>query len=92
MQIVGRGAFDRNRLAIAFAAFLWHGNLFGPDKVFARQAVGVLLNLFRGAFGNDAAAVNTGTRAHVDHIVGGTNGVFVMFDDQNRIAKIPQAF
>ena len=36
--------------------------------------------------------MNTCTWPHVDNIVGCTNGILVMFNNQNRIAQIAQTF
>ena len=31
-----------------------------------------------------------GAQAHVDHVVGGEDGVFIMLDDQYRVAQVAQ--
>src|SRR5690606_41848807 len=42
--------------------------------------------LFGGAFGDDAPAVSARTRAHVDDVVGGEDGVAVVLDDEHAVA------
>ena len=36
--------------------------------------------------------MDAGARAHIDHIIGETDGVFIMFHDQHGVAQIAQAF
>ena len=43
-----------------------------------------------GALRHDFAAVNASARADIDDIIGGEDRVFVMFDDDHRIAEIAQ--
>ena len=57
----------------------------------ARDGVGALLQLGRRALSDDRAAVDAGARAHVDDQVGRTHGVFVVFDDEDRVAAVTQA-
>ena len=40
----------------------------------------------------DFTAMDTGSRADIDDIVGGQDGVFVMFDDDYGIADVAQVF
>ena len=44
----------------------------------------------RRSLRDDLAAVNARARAHVDDIIGGQDRVFVMLDDDHRIAEIAQ--
>ncbi len=56
-----------------------------------RDGVGALLERGGGALGDDLAAVHAGARTHVDDEVGRAHGVFVVFDDQDRVATVTQA-
>ena len=56
----------------------------------ACHRVGAFLQGGRGALGDDLAAMDAGARTHVDHQVGGAHGVFVMFDDEDRVAAVAQ--
>ena len=42
------------------------------------------------AFCHDIAAFFSGAGPHVNQIIGGTDGVFVMFDHNDRIADVAQ--
>ena len=44
--------------------------------------------MFRSAFGDDFAPVYAGAGADVYHIVGTENGVFIVFDDDHRVADV----
>jgi hypothetical protein len=76
-----------------------HGALSGtgisrsPRHILA--AVTLFLDLQRRfpAFlhGHDLPAVHSGARPHIDQIIGGADGILVMFDDHDGIAQIPQA-
>ena len=41
---------------------------------------------------NDGAAMYARTGADIDDVIGAMNGVFVMLDDDHRIADVAQAF
>ena len=49
-------------------------------------------DLFWRAFGDDLAAMDTGARAHIDDMVSGQDSVFVMLDNEHRVAEVAQAF
>ena len=43
-----------------------------------------------GAFGNDTTAVHAGARADIHYVIGHPNGIFVMLDDDHRVADVAQ--
>ncbi len=47
-------------------------------------------HLLRSAFSNDAATVDAGTGADVDHVVRQANSIFVMLHDNHRVTDITQ--
>lgn len=59
-------------------------------EVFAGGGVGVLGEVFRGAGGDDLAAVLTAFGAHVDNPIGGFDDVKVMLDDDHGVAAIDE--
>ena len=91
LQIVAAGAGDLERFAVAGAALRRHFDLAQADEVLAGEARRVAHHLVGRAFGDDFAAVDAGAGAHVDDVVGGADGVFVVLDDDDRVAEIAQA-
>ena len=57
-----------------------------------RDGVGSFLERGGGALRNDRAAMDASARAHVDHQVGGTHGVLVVFYNEDRVAAIAEIF
>ena len=56
----------------------------------AGQAFRVLHDLGGGAFGDDCAAVDAGAGTHVDDMIGGADGFFVVLDDDHGVAEVAQ--
>jgi hypothetical protein len=82
----------RTPIALLISAALFGDRDFAAaGEIGAGDRVFVLLNLIGRAFGDDVAAVNARGWAHVDDVVGGEDGFFVVFDDEHRIAEIAQA-
>jgi hypothetical protein len=73
------------------AALGRHGDAAAAGQVGAGQRVRVGGDLLRRAFGDHPAAVLAGAGAHVDHVVGHADGVFVVLDDDHRVADVAQA-
>ena len=84
---LGRGAFAGDRSART-AERMRDGLLEEAPC----HGVGAFLQRGRRALRHDRAAVDAGARPHVDDQVGRAHGVFVVFDDQHRVAAIPQVF
>ena len=49
-------------------------------------------NFGGGALRNNGAAMYARTGTDIDDVIGAMNGVFVMLDDDHRIANVAQAF
>ncbi len=67
-----------------------HGDVFAPGKIIARDGLGVVHDLLRRALRDDLAAVDAGTRADIDDMIGGEDRVLVMLDDDHCIADVAQ--
>ena len=50
----------------------------------------MLSDVLHGAGHHDLSAMNTGTRAYVDDVVGAADGILVVFHDQHGVAEIAQ--
>jgi hypothetical protein len=42
------------------------------------------------ALSDDFSAEDASTRADIDNVIGGTNGIVIVFDQQNGVSKISQ--
>mgnify|MGYP000166780470 CR=1 FL=1 len=63
--------------------FSFSGHIVGCDTVGGRK------DLLWCSHGHNFTAMNPRPRSHIDQIIGGTNGIFVMFNDQHSVADIP---
>ena len=90
-EVVGRGALDGDHaLGIDRATALWDFDLLAPREVVAGQRARVLQEIGVAAGVHDGAAVDTRPGADVDDPVGGADGVFVVLDDDERVAQVAQ--
>ena len=89
-QIIGAGAFDADKFAVALAALGRNFNLPGTVQILGRQTVRIMQNFFHRTLGRNKTALLAGAGPHVNQIIGGTDGVFIVFNHNNRIADVPQ--
>ena len=88
-QIVAGCSLDAQYFfQVHFAAFLGHRNLLLAGQILAGQRLRGALDFFRCSLRYDLATVHAGSRPHVDHMIGHVDGVFVVLDYDNRVAKI----
>src|SRR4029078_9696752 len=69
------------------AAELGQGYLLQSNKVLPGQRARIGHHLFRRSLRDDLAAMHSGARSDIDDIVGRPDGIFVMLDDDHRIAE-----
>ena len=91
LQVVLARAAHGQRLAVALAPLLRHG-----DRPLAREELPgrrrlALEHVGDRALHDHGAAVHAGTRAHLDDVIGGADGVFVVLDDDHGVADVAQA-
>ena len=91
-EIVRFAAEHANHLAVGRAALGRHGNLQIAAQVTARQRIGVALDFFRAALGDQMAARIARAGAQVHHVVGAANRFFVVLDDEHGVAQVAQMF
>ena len=88
---MGARAFDGDGVAFllgpALGRHVDHPRTF---QVLPGEALGGLHNLLGCPRRDQMAAVNAGARAYVDHMIGRPDGVFIVFDDDHRIAQVPE--
>src|SRR3569833_2411582 len=92
-EIVAAGAADlKLTLGIADPALLGHGDGKLAGEIFAGERRGVVHHCRRRALSYHAAAVHAGAGSHVNHIIGGTDRVLVVFDHDHGVAEAAQVF
>ena len=89
-QVVRARAFDRDVLVARLAAGLRRIDALAPRQIGAGQRRRRALDVFGRARGDDAPAVDAGARAHVDHVIGRHDRLFVVLDDEHGVAEIAQ--
>src|SRR5260370_29186150 len=67
-------------------------NARGSGEVAARQRLWASHDLLGRAFGDDMPAEATRPRPQINYIVGMANRIFIVLDDQDRVAKVAQLF
>ncbi len=81
-----------NDFAIGAAALFGDGNLRDAAQILSGERLRGGFDLFWLALGDEVAAGVAGARAEVDDEVGATDGVFVMLNDEDGVAKIAEVF
>src|SRR5262245_19757852 len=69
---------------------MWSNDLDAARQVLARQAGLLLRDCFWRTSCNQVPALRAGTGPQIDHIIRASNGVFIVFNDNDRVAKIAQ--
>ena len=87
-EVVGAGARDLKAAATGLAAFIGNPNHSLAGQVGTRHRIGARHDIGRRSRGDHVSAVHARTGAHVDHIVGSTNRILIMLDDDDGIADI----
>jgi hypothetical protein len=66
------------------------GIIFAPDRYCPVSEAGLAMISAGRSLGDDGAAMNPGAGADIDDVIGRQHGILVMFDDDDRVAQIPQ--
>ena len=90
-QIVLRGAFDLDEMAVALAAVFRHLDFFSAGEILPRNAAWRLADILHRTFRHQLAAVYARARADVHDPVRLTHGLFVVLHHDERIAQVAQA-
>ena len=91
-QVVTAGAIEvQQALVVARGARGGHGDIFTAREVFAGEGIRMDTDFGGGALRGDGAAVDARTRADVNDVIGSSDGVFVVFDDDDGVAEVAQA-
>ena len=89
MEVVAAGPLDPHEPALlGLPPLVRDGNFLFPGQVLPRQRGIARDDLVGRARRDNHTAMDTGTRSHVDDIIRKTNGILVMLDDKNRVAKV----
>ena len=92
LEVVGVGVFDSDPVAGEGARVCASYDFDFSGEVLAGDGRGVVHDLLWGAVGDEVAAVFAGAGAEVEDVVGLADGVFVMLDDEDGIAKVAEVF
>ena len=91
LEIVASGADHLDdALRIARRAQARQRDLRAAGKILAGERIRMCFDVVGRALRDDLAAMHAGARADVEHLVGGANGFFVVFDDQHGVAEVAQ--
>ncbi len=80
-----------DKLTVAFSSFFWQRNDFSAGKVITGDGSRCVHDLLRGAVGHNLTAMDAGTRADIHDPVRSHHRLFIMFDNNQAVAKIPHA-
>src|SRR5690606_25622344 len=88
-QVIAGRAFQREHLPVAIPSLFWNSDLPLSIQIACCQRVSIH-NLPRGALRDDLTAMYAGFRPHVASVVGMYNHVFIVLNNENGVADIPQ--
>lgn len=90
-EVVGAGARDLKAAATGLAALIGNPDHSFAGQISARHRLGTRHDIGRRSRRDYVSAVHARAGAHVDHIVGSTNRILIMLNDDDGIADIAQA-
>ena len=92
VEVVFDGAFYFELIALVrLTPLLGNLDLAHTGQILPGQTVGATQNIVRQTRGHDMAAMDAGTRSHIDQVIRFADGFLVMLDDDNGVAEIAQA-
>ena len=83
LEIVAYSPTHPEALVAAATTFGRHRHAATPTQIVAGDRLGVLGDLRWGPCGGHLAAKDPGAGSHIQHVIRGTDGIFVMFDDDD---------
>ena len=90
LEVVLPGAHDREPLVVRAAAGGRNGDRLLPAQVLPGQRSGAGGHDAGAAGGHDLAPVDARARTEIHDVVGRPHGLFIVLDDDDRIALVPQ--
>jgi len=91
LQVVASRALELEQvLGVAWRTLSGVADVFAAREILAGQRIRMVHHLGWRALGDDPSAVNAGSGADVDDVVGESNGILIVFDDDDRVAKVSQ--
>ena len=90
LQIVAVRAADFQPRRKRWRAVVRYLDLAPAGQILAGQRVRIVKHFFERALRDDFATVHARAESHVDHVVGGANRIFVVLDDDHRVAEVAQ--
>lgn len=90
MRLFSLATRDLDLAALGIATLSRNEDALFAAQVLCRERFVACHDLFRGAARDHFATVFASTRTHVDHVVGTTDRILVVFDHEHRVAQIAQ--
>ena len=90
LQIVFCRATNGDEISIARQAFFRNVNIAFAGKELSCDGIFACANFVRRACDDEMAAMFAGGRAEIDDEIGGAHRVEIVFDDDDRVAKIAE--
>ena len=91
LRLCWRAPFDDQPLAVAATALAGNRDGFLAREIAAREGLGAVLNVARRAAGHQLRRALARPGAKVDDHIGLAYGLFVVLDDDDRVADVAQA-
>lgn len=85
-----RSAFDAHEVCSG-SWWLLTSERESTAEIATGEAIFGFFDFGEAALGDDVTAANAGSGSKIDEEVGGAHGIFVVFDDDERIAEIAKA-
>src|SRR5438876_100273 len=92
LEVVHRGAKDAEKFSAGLMADVRNGNAEFAAEVFSGERLLIVEHVSVSAGEEEFAAEFACARAKIDDVAGGFDGVRVVFDDEDGVAKVAQGF
>src|SRR5579859_5949833 len=92
LEVVLASPANGEDVPFGWPALRWNSNLLPPAEKLPGERNGMLQNRIDVALRNQFSTMNAGARAKFDDVIGGTNGILIMLDDDDGIADVAQPF
>ena len=90
LEVVAVAIDQLERARTALATFSRRWNRATATQVSAGERFTARHQIIETSLRHDVSPVDTGTRADVHHVIGSTNGVFIVFHHHQGVSKIPE--
>ena len=89
-QIVGCSTFDKQAVTVTRTTVFRYGDALLTRQILSGNGFRTVHYLLGRTCGDDLTALLAGARTHVQDIIGGHHGLFVVLHDKNGVPQIAQ--